>query len=244
MGRNTISKDVKIPKHIAMIMDGNGRWAKKRLLPRSAGHKKGMERMIGLMERAFDLGVDYVTVYALSTENLKRPEEELTGLFNLIRNHFKEYISRLCARGARFRAIGDLSLLPLDVQKIIKDTEADTAKYEGKGIYMALAYGARDEIVHAVNRAVELKEKVTEESFSRLLYTEGAPDPDLIIRTGKEVRLSNFLLYQAAYAELYFSDKMFPAFTDKDLEKAFVHFSKRTRRFGKTDEQISVEKNK
>ncbi len=239
MARNRITKDVKIPKHIAIIMDGNGRWAKKRLLPRSAGHKMGMERMVGLMEHAFNLGVDYVTVYALSTENLKRPKEELTGLYNLIRNYFKEYIERICRRGARFRAVGDLSLLPPDVQAIIRQAEEDTASYEGKGVCMALAYGARDEIVHAVNLAVELGERVTEESFSRLLYTGEVPDPDLIIRTGKEVRLSNFLLYQAAYAELYFSDKMFPAFSDKDLEKAILHFSGRTRRFGKTDEQLS-----
>ncbi len=238
MGRNTITKDVKIPKHIAMIMDGNGRWAKKCLLPRSAGHKKGMERMIGLMEHAFDLGVDYITVYALSTENLSRPTEELTGLFNLIRNHFKQYIGRICARGVRFRAIGNIALLPDDVQKIIRDAEADTEKYEGKGIFMAIAYGARDEIVRAVNRAVATGKAVTEEEFSRLLYTGDAPDPDLIIRTGREVRLSNFLLYQAAYAELYFSGKMFPAFTNADLDKAIEHYSGRTRRFGKTDEQI------
>ena len=229
---------VKIPEHIAIIMDGNGRWAKKRLLPRSVGHKYGMERMIGLMERAFELGVKYITVYALSTENLKRPQEELDALFNLFRKHFSEYMGRVCARGVRLRAIGDISLLPEDLQKILKDSEEQTAKYEGKGINVAVCYGARDEIVNAVNKAVEKGEKVTEESFSKLLYTGEVPDPDLIIRTGKEVRLSNFLLYQAAYAELYFSDKMFPEFSDKDLDKAIMAFSKRTRRFGKTDEQL------
>ncbi len=190
------------------------------------------------MEHAFDLGVDYITVYALSTENLKRPEEELVGLFNLIRNYFKGYIARICARGIRFKAVGDLSLLPDDVRAVLKEAERDTERFSGRGVNMALAYGARDEIVHAVNAAVQAGEAVTEESFSSLLYTGGIPDPDLIIRTGKEVRLSNFLLYQAAYAELYFSQKMFPAFSDKDLEKAIVDFSKRTRRFGKTDEQI------
>ena len=209
---------VKIPRHIAIIMDGNGRWAKKRFLPRSVGHKKGMERMIGLMERAFELGVDYVTVYALSTENLKRPKEELEGLFTLLRNHFKEYIGRVCQRGVRLRALGNVSLLPEDTQQILRESEAETAKFEGKGINVAVCYGARDEIVHAVNKAVEMGEKVTEESLSSLLYTGGLPDPDLIIRTGKEVRLSNFLLYQAAYAELYFSDKMFPEFSDKELD--------------------------
>ena len=238
MARNKITKDTKIPRHIAIIMDGNGRWAKKRFLPRSVGHKHGMERMIGLMERAFELGVEYITVYALSTENLKRPKEELEGLFNLLRNHFKEYLGRVCSRGVRLRAVGDVSLLPEDVQKILRDSEEETAKYEGKGINVAVAYGSRDEIVHAVNKAIELGEKVTEDSSARLLYTADVPDPDLVIRTGKEVRLSNFLLYQSAYAELYFSDKMFPDFSDRELDKAIVSFSKRTRRFGKTDEQL------
>ena len=238
---NTIDKETKIPRHIALIMDGNGRWAKRRLLPRSFGHRRGMERMIGLMEHAFDLGVEYITVYALSTENLKRPQEELNGLFDLIRNHFREYMGRICARGVRLRVIGDTALLPEDVQEILRSSEAETEGYQGKGINVALCYGARDEIVRAVNLAVEKGERVTEESFSGLLYTGGQPDPDLIIRTGKEVRLSNFLLYQAAYAELYFSNKMFPEFSDKDLEKAIVEFSRRTRRFGKTDEQLQTE---
>ncbi len=242
MGRNRITKETNLPNHIAVIMDGNGRWAKKRLLPRSVGHKKGMERMIGLMEHAFDLGVNYFTVYALSTENLNRPKEEVEGLFNLVRNHFMEYFSKLCARGVRLRIIGNISLLPADVQEILQKAEADTAQYTGKGIQVALAYGAREELVQAVNTAVERGEKVTEESLSKLLYTGEVPDPDLLIRTGKEVRLSNFLLYQSAYAELYFSDKMFPEFSDKELEKAILDYAKRTRRFGKTDEQISEQK--
>ena len=182
----------KLPKHIALIMDGNGRWAKKRLMPRSFGHKKGMERMIGLMEHAFDLGVDYITVYALSTENLNRPKEELAGLFDLIRNHFAEYMERICARGVRLRVIGDTSLLPTDVQEILIASQAKTEQYEGKGINVALCYGARAEIVRAANLAIERGEPLTEESFSSLLYTGGQPDPDLIIRTGKEVRLSNW----------------------------------------------------
>ena len=238
MRKNTLLQGVKIPQHIAIIMDGNGRWAKKRMMPRSVGHKYGMERMIGLLEHAYDLGVSYVTVYALSTENLKRPKEELEGLFGLIRNHFKEYMQRIFDRGVRLRVVGNLSLLPDDVQQILRESEADTAHFQGKGINVALAYGARDEIVQAVNKAVALGETVTEESCAKLLYTSESPDPDLIIRTGKEVRLSNFLLYQAAYAELYFSDKMFPEFSDKDLEKAIAEFSLRTRRFGKTDEQL------
>ena len=238
MRKNTLLQGVKIPQHIAIIMDGNGRWAKKRMMPRSVGHKYGMERMIGLMEHAFEIGVQYITVYALSTENLKRPKEELEGLFSLFRNNFRDSMRKICARGVRLRALGDISLLPEDIVQVIRESEAETEKYEGKGINIAVCYGARDEIVHAVNAAVAQGEKVTEESFAKLLYTKDLPDPDLIIRTGKEVRLSNFLLYQAAYAELYFSDKMFPEFSDKDLDKAIVSFSKRTRRFGKTDEQL------
>lgn len=238
MVRNTIKAGTKIPRHIAIIMDGNGRWAKKRFMPRSFGHKSGMERMIGLMEHAFTLGVEYVTVYALSTENLKRPKEELEGLFDLIRNYFSDYLGRVCERGVRLRILGDVTLLPEDVQKILKESEEKTSCYEGKGINFAFCYGARAEIVRAANLAVASGKEMTEESFANLLYTHGQPDPDLVIRTGKEVRLSNFLLYQAAYAELYFSDKMFPEFSNKDLEKAIKWFSARVRRFGKTDEQL------
>ena len=242
MGRNIIKAGTNIPKHIAIIMDGNGRWAKKRLMPRGYGHKMGMERMIGLLERAFEVGVSYVTVYALSTENLHRPAEELEGLYNLIRNYFEQYMGRICSHGVGLRVIGDTSLLPQDVQEILQNSQEKTAGYTDKCINVALCYGARAEIVRAVNTAVENGEKVTEESFSKLLYTAEVPDPDLIIRTGKEVRLSNFLLYQAAYAELYFSEKMFPDFSDKELDKAILDFSSRTRRFGKTDEQIQNKK--
>ena len=238
MDKKALLKNAKIPKHIAIIMDGNGRWAKKRLMPRSYGHKQGMERMIGLLEHAFELGVDYVTVYALSKENLNRPKEELEGLFDLFRKHFKTYFMKVCERGVQLRALGDISLLPEDVQEILRDAEAATAKYVGKCINGAVCYGARDELARAVNLAVERGEKVTEESLSALLYTHDQPDPDLIIRTGKEVRLSNFLLYQAAYAELYFSDKMFPEFSNDDLDEAILEYAKRTRRFGKTDEQL------
>ena len=238
MQLSKIDAETKLPRHIAIIMDGNGRWAKKRLMPRSFGHKQGMERMIGLLEHAFDLGVDYVTVYALSTENLNRPKEELAGLYDLIRKHFKVYMERVCARGVQLRIIGDIFPLPADVQTIVREAEAETAQFSGKGINVALCYGSRAELVRAVNLAVERGEKVTEESLSALLYTAGQPDPDLLIRTGKEVRLSNFLLYQCAYAELYFSDKMFPEFSDTDLEEAIAWYSARTRRFGKTDEQL------
>ena len=164
-------KDAVIPKHIAIIMDGNGRWAKQRMMPRSYGHKQGMERMIGLMERAFALGVDYVTVYALSTENLKRPKEELDGLFELFRNHFKPYMRKIAQKGVRVRALGNIALLPSDIQDIIRQAEEETAHFQGKGINVAVCYGARDELVRAVNLALERGEKVTEESLSQLLVS-------------------------------------------------------------------------
>ncbi len=226
-----------LPRHIAVIMDGNGRWAKKRLMPRSYGHRQGMSRKVGLLEHAFDLGIEYVTVYALSTENLKRPKEELDGLFDLIRKNFLDCMRKICSRGVRLRILGNVGLLPEDVQRLLKEAEEESSKYEGRGVNVALGYGSRAEIVRAVNLAVEEGKRVTEESFSSLLYTHGQPDPDLVIRTGKEMRLSNYLLYQSAYAELYFSDKMFPEFSDKDLDEAIAEYGRRTRRFGKTDEQ-------
>ena len=237
---NKIKEGTRIPRHIAIIMDGNGRWAKKRMMPRSYGHKQGMQRMVGLLEHAYDLGVAYVTVYALSTENFNRPQAELEGLYDLIRNHFRAYMTRICSRGVQLRIVGDISPLPKDVQQTLLDCERETSAYakDGKELNFAIGYGARAEIVRAVNCAVEKGERVDEESFAKLLYTHGEPDPELLIRTGKEKRLSNFLLYQSAYAELYFSDKMFPEFSDKDLEKAIIWFSGRKRRFGKTDEQI------
>ncbi len=227
-----------VPRHIAIIMDGNGRWAKARLLPRSVGHQHGFARMMGLLEHAYDLGVEYVTVYALSTENLHRPQEELDGLFGLLRTRFADAMRRICSKGVRLRIIGERALLPEDVQKIILDAEAETAHFVGRGINVALAYGARAEIAHAASEAVSRGEPITEETLSKYMYTAGQPEPDLIIRTGKEKRLSNFLLYQGAYAELYFSDKMFPEFSDADLEEAFAEYARRTRRFGKTDEQL------
>ena len=232
------AKNGVVPRHIAIIMDGNGRWAKARLMPRSFGHQQGFNRMMDLLEHAYDIGVECVTVYALSTENLNRPQEELNGLFNLVRKHFLTEIKRICAKGVRMRIIGELSMLPQDIQEIVHKAEEETACYEGRYVNVALAYGARAEIVHAVNSLLESGQPITEENVSKALYTGDQPEPDLIIRTGKEKRLSNFLLYQGAYAELYFSDKMFPEFSDEDLDMAVEEYARRTRRFGKTDEQL------
>lgn len=231
-------KNIGIPRHVAIIMDGNGRWAKSRLMPRSMGHQHGLSRMMGLLEHAYDVGVEYVTVYALSTENLNRPKEELNGLYDLVRNRFLEGIRKICSKGVRLRVIGEIELLPQDIQELVHKAEEETAHFVGREVNVALAYGSRAEIVRAAKDVIAAGEELTEEAISRRLYTHGQPDPDLIIRTGKEKRLSNFLLYQGAYAELYFSDKMFPEFSDADLDEAFAEYARRTRRFGKTDEQL------
>lgn len=222
-----------VPLHVGVIMDGNGRWAKKRLLPRSLGHKAGMERMIGMVRKAKSLGVKYLTVYALSTENLSRPAEELEGLYNLIRKYFTKNVKELYEEGAAVKIIGDISVLPEDVRSLITDGEKNSPKNARFVMIFALNYGARSELVNAVNAAVESGKKVDENALSSLLYTGGIPDPDLIIRTGGELRLSNFLLYQAAYAELYFTDVLFPDFSDEEFVKAVKDYSSRTRRFGK-----------
>ncbi len=221
-----------LPRHLAIIMDGNGRWAEKRLLPRSAGHRAGFRRMLALAEHAFSCGIEYLTLYALSAENFRRPKEELDALFDLLRAYFSEQLARLKENGVRLRVIGDRTLLPEDIVRMIKQGESLTAGGTRATLVLAVAYGARQEIVSAVNRAVEQGGRQSMESFSALLDTAGIPDPDLIIRTGKEKRLSNFLLWQAAYCELYFSDKMFPAFTNRDLDRALEDFSGRKRRYG------------
>ena len=222
-----------IPAHIGLIMDGNGRWAKKRLLPRSAGHSSGMNRMIGLAEHAESVGVKYLTVYALSTENLSRPQEELDRLYSLIIKYFKENVQKLIKKGACVKVIGNLSLLPEEVQNAIKEGLSLSPQSAPFTFILALAYGSRPEIVNAVNLAIERGEKVTENDFKNLLYTSEIPDPDLIIRTSGELRLSNFLMYQAAYAELYFSDVLFPDFSNEEFDKAIEEYGSRIRRFGK-----------
>ncbi len=226
-------ENVNIPVHVAVIMDGNGRWAKKRLMPRSFGHNAGMNAMIAMARKAKAMGVKYLTVYALSTENLARPKEELDGLFNLIRKYFTKNVKDLYAEGAAVRVIGDMSALPQDVQQLIADGVKNSPAEAQFFVILALNYGARSEITRAVNAAISRGERVTEQTFSSYLDTKEFPDPDLIIRTGGELRLSNFLLWQAAYSELYFTDVLFPDFDEKQFEKAVKSYSGRNRRFGK-----------
>lgn len=223
----------KLPVHVGVIMDGNGRWAKKRLMPRKLGHKSGMDRLIGLSEHAKESGVKYLTVYALSTENLsRRSKDEIEGLLGLIRKYFTTQVKKLFERGSGVKVIGDTAALPEDVVKILADAEKSSPENPDFTLVFAINYGGRGEIINAVNRAVEKGAKITAEQFESLLYTDGIPEPDLIIRTGGEMRLSNFLTYQSAYAELYFTDVLFPDFSDAEFDKALQSYASRERRFG------------
>lgn len=206
-------------------------------MPRSFGHQAGWKRLQKLVKYAFDQGVSIVTLYALSTENLYRPKAELDALFDILRSGFEKYINELLARNISVQVIGDISLLPKDIQTLLQSVQKRDISSGEKRLQIALAYGSRAELVRAVNTAIKLGKLVDETSFARLLYTQNVPDPDLIIRTGGEQRLSNFLLYQAAYSELYFSRKPFPDFTNSDLSRALTAYAGRTRRYGKTDEQ-------
>ena len=226
-------KEAVLPRNVGIIMDGNGRWAKRRLMPRSFGHDAGMKRIIKLVECARGIGIKYLTLYALSTENLSRPKEGLEGLYALFLRYFEEYAPKLVDEDVAIRIIGDLSALPQNVADKMREVCARSKKDAPFHLIFAVNYGSRAEIVRAVTRAGEIGGKFTEESFSRLLYTDGIPDPDLIIRTGSEVRLSNFLLWQSAYSELYFTDVLFPDFDDRQFDRALKEYSRRNRRFGK-----------
>ncbi len=224
-----------VPRHVAVIMDGNGRWAQKRLLPRSAGHRAGMKRVISLAEHAFSRGVEVITLFALSTENLSRPKEELDALFSLFCEYFTDNVKKLEEKGVRLKIIGNLELVPANIRTLAREGEERTKNGKGGTLVLAIAYGGRQEILSAVNAAVKEGKPVSEEDFSARLYTSGLPEPDLMIRTGKEKRISNFLLWELAYTELYFSDKMFPSFTNRDFDCAIEEYLKRERRFGKVN---------
>ena len=216
-----------------MIMDGNGRWAQKRLLPRSFGHREGVKTLIRLVTHAFDTGFKYVTVYAFSTENRLRPKEEVDGLIDLIRKNFATTFRRFIDRDIKIRILGDRKFFPSDVAQILSDAESDSKDGKNGTFNVALNYGGRAEIVRAVNEAVKRGEEVSEESIGKLLYTYGQPDPDMLIRTGGEKRLSNFLLYQTAYTELFFTDTLWPDFSDEEFDSVVDEFRHRNRRYGK-----------
>lgn len=223
-----------IPRHVALIMDGNGRWAKKRMLPRSMGHKEGVRTLMRIVKHAFARRVEYVTVYAFSTENKSRPKDEIDGLIDLIRKNFSTSFRELVENGIKVVVLGDRSFFPDDVVEIFSQIEQESSNGTNGTFCVALNYGARDEIVRAVNDiVVNGRKSVDEKTVSEFLYTKGIPDPDLIARTGGEKRLSNFLLYQAAYAELYFTDTLWPDFDEAEFDEMIADFATRNRRYGK-----------
>lgn len=222
-----------IPKHIAFIADGNGRWATERGLPRFEGHKAGRETIKRVLDRCFERGVETVSLYCFSTENFNRPKEEVEYIFNLFRS-MKDIGSSLIKRDARFHLMGDLSMLPSDIQEQMISITNQTKDCKSHILNFGFAYGGRHEIVSAVNNLIKDGVKVvTEETFEKYLYTAGIPDPDLIVRASGEQRLSNFMLYQAAYSEFYFPSKYWPDFDENVVDECIEAYQKRKRRFGK-----------
>ena len=237
---NEVPQNRPVPQHIAVIMDGNGRWAKKRGLPRTAGHKVGAETFRTIATYCKDIGVKYFTVYAFSTENWKRPAEEVETLMNLFRRYLREAIDTMAENNVAVQILGDLSVLPQDLQELIQECDETAAKLKDPAIAsLCINYGGRDEIknaVRAIARKVQTGEihpdDITEDTISQHLYTAHMPDPDLIIRPSGEIRTSNFLLWQSAYAEYYFTDVLWPDFKAEHLEQAIESYNGRQRRFG------------
>jgi undecaprenyl diphosphate synthase len=227
-------EDLKFPSHIAIIMDGNGRWAKNQGLPRVMGHYRGVEVAEDITEACIDLGIEYLTLFAFSTENWNRPREEVETLFELMKTYFREKRERLIELGVRIRFIGRRGRLPKDLRKIMSALERDTEGCSNIQVNLAIDYGGRDDIIRAVKKAISLgMEEVDEVSFSSLLDLGGVPDPDLLIRTAGEKRISNFILWNLAYTELYFTDLCWPEFTREELLKAIEDYSRRKRKFGR-----------
>lgn len=228
-----------VPRHVAIIMDGNGRWAKAKNLPRTAGHAAGSEVFRKIATYCRDIGMDYLTVYAFSTENWKRSQDEVGAIMGLLKQYLLEAIEKMEADHIRLRFFGDLSRLDPELQELAHRTDAISATYDGFQANVCVNYGGRDEIVRAAKAFAQQcadgekkPEELTEDTFSDMLYSTGIPDPDLIIRPSGEIRTSNFLLWQSAYSEYYFTDVLWPDFTPAELEKAIAEFNGRNRRFG------------
>ncbi len=239
-----------IPRHIAIIMDGNGRWAKQKSLPRFAGHKAGVDSVRDIIEVASQLGVKYLTLYTFSSENWKRPKDEVSTLMRLLVHTLQKEIKRLCNENIRVKTIGDFSALPQKVRQEFTEALEKTKNNDKMQLIIAISYGSRNEIVEAVKKMIhdhehrKLKcEDITPDTLSSYLDTAGIPDPDLLIRTSGEFRISNFLLWQIAYSEIYISDVFWPDFRRNHLYDAIKNFQSRERRFGKVSEQISINKN-
>ena len=235
---------MRVPEHIAIILDGNGRWAKKRLMPRNYGHMQGSKAVELVCEEAYNIGVKYLTVYAFSTENWQRPSDEVQAIMKLLRNYLKDCIKTTSKNNMKVRILGDKAGLDDDIREQINKLEKESAKNTGLNFQIAINYGSRDEMVRAMRRmsadiasGIIKESDITEETFSSYLDTRGIPDPDMIIRTSGEQRLSNFLMWQSAYSEFYFPEVLWPDFNRKELVKAIEAYNKRDRRYGKVKEK-------
>ncbi|MBN1149971.1 isoprenyl transferase [candidate division WOR-3 bacterium] len=231
-------ENLKIPVHIGIIMDGNGRWAKERKLPRISGHVEGVNAVRRIVKHAGEIGVKYLTLYAFSTENWKRPKEEVGFLMKMFKRLIKSEIDELMRNDVKLSFIGDKDSLSKTILGEMEKSSDRTKDNKGLNLLIAISYGGKNEIVNAVNKVLDdfadgKVTKIDENNFKKYLYTNDIPDPDLIIRTSGEQRLSNFLIYQAAYAELFFSDKLWPDFSAADLDEALEEYSKRQRRYGR-----------
>ncbi len=229
----------RLPRHIAIIMDGNGRWAKQRGLPRTAGHKVGAEVFRKIATYCKDLGVEYLTVYAFSTENWKRPAEEVSTIMGLLKQYMLEAIDSMERDQIRLKFFGDLSAIAPELQEMVERTNAISAGIEGFQANICLNYGGRDELLRAARTFAAdcvagkcQPDELTEAAFGNYLFSTGVPDPELIIRPSGEIRLSNFLLWQCAYSEFYFCDTLWPDFNERTLDEAIIDYQKRDRRFG------------
>ncbi len=229
----------RMPRHVAIIMDGNGRWAQKRGMPRTAGHAAGSERFRKLATYCRKIGLEYLTVYAFSTENWKRPQDEVDAIMGLLKKYLLEAVEQMEKEKIRIAFFGDLSVLTPELQQLCQRTREISQNYEGCQVNICLNYGGRDEIVRAARAfardCVEGKctpEQLSEQAFSDYLFSAGVPDPDLVIRPSGELRLSNFLPWQSAYAEFYFTDVLWPDFDERELDRAIVAYQSRSRRFG------------
>ena len=228
-----------LPEHIAIIMDGNGRWAKKKFLPRYFGHQEGMKRVVEIVRTSSKLGIHHLTLYAFSTENWKRPKDEIGHLMKILVTYIKNELKVLIENNVKLNIIGDISKLPSSAREEVEKAIIKTENNDGMNLNIALNYGGRDEIIYGIkNLFKDYKlgnidiDNLTSEEFSKYLYTKGSPDPDLLIRPSGELRLSNFMLYQIAYTEFWFSDILWPDFTEDKLYEAIADFQKRNRRFG------------
>ena len=235
------------PQHVAIILDGNGRWAKSKGMPRNYGHAQGSKNVERICEEAWRLGIKYLTVYAFSTENWNRPQDEVDALMNLLRRYMKTCLTTASKNDMKVRVIGDITRLDEDIRSRILELEEATKNNGGLNFQIAINYGSRDELVRGIRRlaqdCVDNKQdpaEITEAVIERYLDTHGIPDPDLLIRTSGEQRLSNFLLWQLAYTEFYFTDVHWPAFTKEELIKAIEQYNKRDRRFGGVKEEQNV----